>query len=115
MKRLSVRIVIKTTLLMNLDEMQNWAGWLPAIILPFSTSLQLWRIVRERHSEGVSAPAWGLFAVANFGAYLFTGQYSSIQAILAFLLSAFLDLCIVVFLLFPALLGIKPNASATSS
>lgn len=75
------------------------AGWLPAIILPLSTAIQLVRLVRERTAAGTSALTWGLFAVANFGAYAFTGRPGAPQALLAFLLTGVLDVVIVAVIL----------------
>lgn len=71
------------------------AGWLPAVILPLSTAIQLARLLRERTGAGTSIVTWGLFAVANFGAYAFTGRPAAIQSILAFLLTGLLDVAIV--------------------
>ncbi len=77
---------------MTISEM---AGWVPAVILPGSTLLQLLQILKEKKIEGVSWVSWLLFAAANLGAYVFTENWFQIQAILAFLLSAVLDVVIV--------------------
>jgi uncharacterized protein with PQ loop repeat len=84
---------------------QELAGWLPAIILPLSTLLQLIRVFQIRGKlqaeqlEGISLSAWLLFGVANVGAYIFTGQQDSLQAILAFLVTAIMDFVLVVVVL----------------
>lgn len=79
----------------GLISFQSAAGWLPAFILPVSTFIQFYRILKNRSAKNVSATAWSLFGVANIGAYIFTGRYDSVQSILAFLVSAFLDVLIV--------------------
>lgn len=77
------------------ERLKAFAGWLPAVILPTATFLQLkkmWFV----DAEGVDPITWGLFGIANLGAYIFTNKYKSPQAIIAFLLSAILDFIIVV-------------------
>ena len=71
-------------------------GWLPAIILPTAASIQLYKIIKNKKAQGVSALAWALFAVANLGAYFFAEKYFAIQAILAFLLTAIINFAIVI-------------------
>lgn len=71
------------------------AGWLPAVILPVSTLLQLVKLVRARSAAGTSALAWALFGVANLGAWVFTGRLAAPQSLLAFLLPGILDVVIV--------------------
>ncbi|HJL74511.1 MAG TPA: hypothetical protein QGF08_07045 [Candidatus Marinimicrobia bacterium] len=75
--------------------MREILTWLPAIILPASTTIQLTNIYKTRSSEGVSALTWFLFGLANIGAYVLTEKYFAIQSILAFLLTAVLDFIIV--------------------
>jgi uncharacterized protein with PQ loop repeat len=72
------------------------AGWLPAIILPTATYIQLHKIIQTKHVAGVSQSAWLLYAIANIGAYIFTDKLLAPQAILAFLLTAILNLIIAV-------------------
>lgn len=66
-------------------------GWLPAIIIPLATIIQLSAILRNRSTEGVSAITWCLFGVANIGLYIYTEKYGDIQAIAGLLGSALLD------------------------
>ena len=75
------------------------AGWIPAVVLPLSTLIQWITIVKNKSCEGVSIWSWTLFGLANAGAYLFVDKYASIQAIMAFLLSAALDVLIVLTLI----------------
>ena len=83
-----------------MNSVQWLAGWLPAVILPLSTFLQLAKIIKSKSSQNISWLAWFLFGLANIGAYIFSGKYTSVQSILAFLLSAVLDFMIVGFLFY---------------
>ncbi len=70
-------------------------GWILVLILPTASAVQLFKIVKSKRTEGISAFAWFLYALANFGTYIFAEKLLSIQAILAFLLTGFLNLIIV--------------------
>lgn len=72
----------------------NLCGWLPAIIIPLATIIQLSSIIRNRSTAGVSALTWFLFGVANVGLYIYTEKYGDIQAIAGLLGSALLDFVI---------------------
>jgi hypothetical protein len=72
------------------------AGWLPAIILPTASGLQLYKILRYKKAQGVSALAWALFGMADLGAFFFAEKYFVIQSILAFLLTAVLNFAIAI-------------------
>ena len=72
------------------------AGWVPAIILPTASLLQLVTLLKRKDASGVSALSWLLFALANVGAYFFAEKYWALQSILAFLLTAALNVAIVV-------------------
>lgn len=72
----------------------EWCGWLPAIIIPLATILQLSSILRQRSTAGVSALTWFLFGVANVGLYIYTEKFQDIQAIAGLLGSAVLDFVI---------------------
>lgn len=75
------------------------AGWLPAIIIPAATVLQLLQLVQAENAQGVSWVTWMLFGIANLGFYVYTEKYTSIQAILAMLGTAVLDFIIVALVL----------------
>lgn len=70
------------------------AGWLPAIIFPTATAIQLLGILRSRSVRGVSAMTWLLFGVANIAVYVYTEKYFALQTIIGFLGSALLDFII---------------------
>lgn len=72
----------------------NIFGWLPAIIIPLATIIQLSTIIRNRSVNGVSWVTWSLFGVANVGLYIYTEKYGDIQSIVGLLGSAILDFVI---------------------
>ncbi len=70
------------------------SGWLPAIIIPAATIIQLVTIFKDRSTQGVSWLTWFLFGVANIGLYIYTEKYSALQSIVGLLGSAALDFLI---------------------
>ena len=75
------------------------AGWLPALFIPIATLLQLLEVYNAPSVDGVSWTTWLMFGLANIGFYIYTEKYRSIQAILGFLGTAFIDFVIVVIVL----------------
>jgi len=71
-------------------------GWVPAVIFPAASGLQLVTILVRRKADGVSIPAWALFAIANICLFVYTEKYGEIESILAALGTAFLNICIVI-------------------
>ncbi|MDZ4755600.1 MAG: hypothetical protein SGJ11_14020 [Phycisphaerae bacterium] len=72
------------------------AGWIPAVVFPLATALQLIAIVRRKSAEGVSLTSWSLFAFANLCMYVYVGKYAEPQAILSGLGTASLNIAIVI-------------------
>jgi hypothetical protein len=72
------------------------AGWLPGVIFPGATALQLYKIWKGGTAKGVSISTWSLFAIANVGLYIYTQRYDSLQLIVGLLGTAVLDAVIVV-------------------
>lgn len=70
------------------------AGWLPAVIIPTATIIQLATIVKDRSAQGVSWLTWFLFGIANIGLYVYTEKYTAVQSIVGLLGSASLDFLI---------------------
>ncbi len=93
---------------------QELAGWLPALILPTATLLQIVKIIRQGNSDGVSMSSWILFGIANLGTYVFTGRYTAIQTILGFLLTAILNFVIVLLIVYYNRKNSKQNALKTA-
>jgi uncharacterized protein with PQ loop repeat len=73
----------------------DFFGWLPAIIFPAGTLIQLITMVRTKNRQGVSCLTWTLFGIANIGLYVYTEKYLELQAIVGFLGTAILDFIIV--------------------
>ncbi len=76
------------------SQLIELSGWLPAIIFPAATLIQLVSIFRTGSVKGVSPLAWVLFGVANFSVYIYTEKYLAVQMIVGFLGTAFLDFMI---------------------
>ena len=72
----------------------NIAGWLPAIIFPVATLIQLIAILRSSSVTGVSPLTWSLFGIANIAVYIYTEKYFAVQTIIGFLGTALLDFVI---------------------
>lgn len=78
-----------------MDGLVDLLGWVPAIVFPAATGLQLMAIVRSRSAEGVSVAAWSMFAFANASLFVYTEKYGEIESIVGTLGTAGLNLCIV--------------------
>ena len=72
----------------------NLMGWLPAIIIPAATLIQLVTIFKRGSAQGVSWLSWLLFGIANIGLYIYTEKYLAVQTILGLLSTAVLDFII---------------------
>jgi hypothetical protein len=75
-------------------QIVNLAGWLPAIIFPAATLIQLIAILRTSSAKGVSPLTWTLFGIANIAVYIYTEKYLAVQTIIGFLGTALLDFVI---------------------
>jgi len=73
------------------------SGWIPAIIFPLASFIQLIKILREKSGDGVSSLAWVAFGLANISLYIYTEKYSSLQTIIGMLGQAFIDFTIAFF------------------
>jgi uncharacterized protein with PQ loop repeat len=80
---------------MTSNSLVELAGWIPAIIFPSATSVQLIKIVREKTAVGVSVLTWILFGFANIGLYFYAEKYFALQSIIGLLGTAILDFIIV--------------------
>jgi len=82
------------------DLMPDWLfqilAWVPAIIFPAASGLQLLAILHKRNAEGVSVTAWAMFAVANMCLFIYTEKYTEMESILGALGTAGINVCIVV-------------------
>ncbi|MEO2015755.1 MAG: hypothetical protein ABGZ53_15435 [Fuerstiella sp.] len=71
------------------------SGYIPAVVIPVATGMQLVSLLRSGKTAGVNWMSWLLFGVANIGLYIYTEKYTSIQSITGLLGSAVLDFAIV--------------------
>jgi len=72
-----------------------FCGWLPAIIFPTGSILQLIKLLKVKTADGVSKSTWALFSLGNAGTYIYIEKYFEWQS-LGFLLAAGTQLAIVV-------------------
>ena len=70
-------------------------GWVPAVIFPMASLMQLGALLRRGRAEGVSAVTWGMFALANVCLYLTIGEWARPQVIATTLGSALVQAIIV--------------------
>lgn len=84
-----------TTPIVMPDWLFTVLGWVPAIIFPTASGLQLLAILHRRSAQGVSVPAWALFAVANLCLFVYTEKYDEIESIVGALGTSVLNICIV--------------------
>ncbi len=71
------------------------SGWIPAVILPTATFLQLFKIARQKSAQDTSIATWFLFGLANIGLYIYTDKYFSLQSIIGLLSTTIMDFYIV--------------------
>ena len=69
-------------------------GWVPAIIFPAATLIQLIAILRSNSVKGISPLTWTLFGFANIGVYIYTEKYWALQTIIGCLGTAAVDFII---------------------
>lgn len=80
--------------------MPDWVfqilAWIPAVIFPAASGLQLLAIIRKRSADGVSVTAWALFAIANICLFIYTEKYVEAESIIGALGTATINVCIVI-------------------
>lgn len=79
-----------------LKTISSFAGYFPSLFFPLATMIQLVKIAMSGTLYGVSCKGWILQIVANIGAYLLTGKLRDLKSITAFLLTAIIDVAIVI-------------------
>ncbi len=77
------------------ENISAYFGWIPAVVFPTATAIQLLRLIVARSVAGVSITTWTLFGLANIGLYIYTAKYGELQSILGMMLTAVLDFAIV--------------------
>lgn len=74
-------------------------GFIPAVIFPAATLLQVIHLLKVKNSEGVSALSWSAFAIGNISVYIYMEKYFEIQAIATFVGTFFLQVYLVILVL----------------
>jgi uncharacterized protein with PQ loop repeat len=85
------------------------SGWIPAIVFPVATLLQLIKIVQKNDARSISKTGWFLFGVANIGLYFYAEKYFALQSIIGFLGNAFFDFLIVILAFFYGSRSLSPQ------
>lgn len=86
---MTVVVVVQMTLI-------EVAGYIPAIIFPAATLMQLWHLLKTKTSEGVPALTWLAFALGNLSLYVYAEKYTELQSIIGQLATAALQIYVVV-------------------
>ncbi|WP_306523793.1 hypothetical protein [Rheinheimera sp.] len=71
------------------------AGYVPAIIFPAATLMQLWHLLKTKTSDGVPALTWLAFAIGNLCLYVYAEKYTELQSIIGQLATAALQIYVV--------------------
>ena len=58
-------------------------GWVPAVVFPTASFLQLFALARRGKADGVSIATWSLFGVANVCLYLTIGEWVKPQVVIS--------------------------------
>jgi uncharacterized protein with PQ loop repeat len=73
----------------------EFIGYIPAVVFPTATIIQLLHLYKAKTSEGVSPITWGAFALGNVALYTYTEKYTELQSILGLLVTSVLQLFII--------------------
>ena len=79
--------------------LEDTVGWVPAVVFPMATVLQLVSLIHRGRSDGVSATTWALFALANICLYVTVHEWLRPQVLISTLGTAVLQLVVVVLVL----------------
>lgn len=71
-------------------------GWIPGIVFPAASGLQLFEILKTGRADGVSPLTWSLFSLANACLYIYTQKYIEFQSIMGFLFTSIMQATIVI-------------------
>ena len=76
------------------------AGFLPALLFPIGTLLQLIKIIKNNSTRGVSMFLWVLMLFGNIGLYILSKKYLSWKSIVGFLGTGILNIMIIFYILY---------------
>jgi cobalamin biosynthesis protein CobD/CbiB len=83
----------------TLKMLEDTVGWIPAVVFPAATVLQLVSLIHRGRSDGVSATTWGLFALANVCLYVTVHEWLRPQVLISTLGTAALQVVVVILVL----------------
>ena len=83
----------------TLKMLEDTVGWIPAVVFPAATVLQLVSLIHRGRSDGVSATTWALFAVANMCLYVTVHEWLRPQVLISTLGTAVLQVVVVILVL----------------
>ncbi len=78
-----------------LTTVEDTVGWIPAVVFPAATVLQLVSLIHRGRADGVSATTWALFALANICLYVTIHEWLRPQVLISTLGTAVLQLVVV--------------------
>jgi hypothetical protein len=78
-----------------LQVVEDAVGWVPAVVFPVATILQLVSLIHRGRADGVSATTWALFALANACLYVTIHEWLRPQVLISTLGTAVLQLLVV--------------------
>ena len=79
-----------------IDGFLSAVGWIPSVVFPLASLIQLVSLVRRGTSNGVSLLTWSMFALANVCLYLTIGEWTKPQVVASTLGAAAVQVAIVV-------------------
>lgn len=82
-----------------LTTVEDTVGWIPAVVFPAATVLQLVSLIHRGRADGVSATTWALFALANICLYVTIHEWLRPQVLISTLGTAVLQLVVVALVL----------------
>ena len=83
----------------KINSINEYAG-LIALFYPIASGLQVYKMFKDKHSEGISVRLWIFLALGQFGLYFLVGKYTNIKSILAFIGSGVLNLVVAFYALY---------------
>lgn len=81
-------------------------GYVPSVVFPAGTAVQLGALWQAGRSDGASALTWTLFGIANLCMYFYIEKYREPQAIIGLIGTALVDFAIVAVILHYRTLGV---------
>ena len=75
---------------------EQLCGWVPGVVSPAASGLQLYEITRTGRADGISPLTWLMFSFSNACLYIYTQKYFEFQSLLCFLFTSIMQATIVI-------------------